>query len=58
MTPARYDAVAEAARTVQERVGEVPDVAVVLGSGLGAFAGLIPAWTAARLNPVDALRAE
>jgi purine-nucleoside phosphorylase len=60
VTPARYDAVAEAARTVQERVGEVPDVAVVLGSGLGAFAGslsdavvvpytLIPHWPAAKI---------
>ncbi len=60
MTPARYDAVAEAARTVQERVGEVPDVAVVLGSGLGAFAGslgdatvvpysIIPHWPAAKI---------
>ena len=60
MTPARYDAVAEAARTVQERVGEVPDVAVVLGSGLGAFAGsladatvvpysIIPHWPAAKV---------
>ena len=39
VTPARYDAVAEAAKTVQERIGDVPDVAVVLGSGLGDFAG-------------------
>ncbi len=60
MTPARYDAVAEAARTVQERIGDVPDVAVVLGSGLGAFAGalteatvvpysIIPHWPAAKV---------
>ena len=60
MTPARYDAVAEAARTVQERIGDVPDVAVVLGSGLGAFAGslsdatvvpysIIPHWPAAKI---------
>ena len=31
---------------------------LLFAAGLGAFAGLIPAWTAARLNPVDALRAE
>ena len=60
MTPARYDAVAEAAKTVQERIGDVPDVAVVLGSGLGAFAGslgeatvvpysIIPHWPAAKI---------
>ena len=60
MTPARYDAVAEAAKTVQERIGDVPDVAVVLGSGLGAFAGsladatvvpysIIPHWPAAKV---------
>ena len=60
MTPARYDAVAEAAKTVQDRIGDVPDVAVVLGSGLGAFAGsladatvvpysIIPHWPAAKV---------
>jgi len=60
VTPARYDAVAEAARTVQERIGDVPDVAVVLGSGLGAVAGslsdatvvpysIIPQWPAAKV---------
>ena len=60
MTPARYDAVAEAAKTVQERIGDVPDVAVVLGSGLGAFAGslsdavvvpysIIPHWPASKI---------
>jgi purine-nucleoside phosphorylase len=60
MTPARYDAVAEAAKTVQDRIGDVPDVAVVLGSGLGAFAGslsdatvvpysTIPHWPAAKI---------
>jgi purine-nucleoside phosphorylase len=60
VTPARYDAVAEAARTVQERIVDVPDVAVVLGSGLGAFAGsladatvvpysIIPHWPAAKI---------
>jgi purine-nucleoside phosphorylase len=60
VTPARYDAVAEAAKTVQERIGDVPDVAVVLGSGLGAFAGsladatvvpysIIPHWPAAKV---------
>jgi purine-nucleoside phosphorylase len=60
VTPARYDAVAEAAKTVQERIGDVPDVAVVLGSGLGAFAGsltdaavvpysIIPHWPASKI---------
>ncbi len=60
MTPARYDAVAEADKTVQERIGDVPDVAVVLGSGLGAFAGsltdpvvvpysIIPHWPASKI---------
>jgi len=60
VTPARYDAVAEAAKTVQDRIGDVPDVAVVLGSGLGAFAGslgdatvvpysIIPHWPAAKI---------
>ena len=60
MTPARYDAVAEAARAVQERIGDVPDVAIVLGSGLGAFASslddatvvpysIIPHWPAAKV---------
>ncbi len=60
MTPARYDAVAEAAKTVQDRIGDIPDVAVVLGSGLGAFAGslsdatvvpysTIPHWPAAKI---------
>jgi purine-nucleoside phosphorylase len=60
VTPARYDAVAEDAKTVQERIGDVPDVAVVLGSGLGAFAGsltdavvvpysIIPHWPASKI---------
>ena len=60
MTPARYDAVAEAAKAVQDRIGDVPDVAVVLGSGLGAFAGsladatvvpysIIPHWPASKV---------
>ena len=60
MIPISYDAVAEAAKTVQDRIGDVPDVAVVLGSGLGAFAGslsdatvvpysTIPHWPAAKI---------
>ena len=60
MTPARYDAVAEAAKTIQDRIGDVPDVAVVLGSGLGAFASslagavvvpyaVIPHWPASKV---------
>lgn len=36
-----YDQVAEAAAFVRSRVSRVPDVAVVLGSGLGEFAGRI-----------------
>lgn len=34
-----YDKVCEAATAVKARVGQVPRLAVVLGSGLGAFAG-------------------
>jgi purine-nucleoside phosphorylase len=60
VTPARYDAVAEAAKVVQDRIGSVPDVAVVLGSGLGSFASslsesvvvpyaTIPHWPASRV---------
>jgi purine-nucleoside phosphorylase len=60
VTPARYDAVAEAAKVVQDRIGDVPDVAVVLGSGLGSFASslgdavvvpyaTIPHWPASRV---------
>jgi purine-nucleoside phosphorylase len=60
VTPARYDAVAEAAKVVQDRIGAVPDVAVVLGSGLGSFASslsevvvvpyaTIPHWPASRV---------
>lgn len=37
-TTAGYDQVLEAAASLRERVGEVPRVAVVLGSGLGDFA--------------------
>jgi purine-nucleoside phosphorylase len=60
VTPARYDAVAEAAKTVQDRVGTIPDIAIVLGSGLGSFAGsltdavvvpyaVIPHWPASKV---------
>lgn len=34
-----YDAVKEAADAVRSRIDAVPDIAIVLGSGLGAFAG-------------------
>ena len=44
MTPARYDAVAEAAKTVQDRIGAIPDIAIVLGSGLGSFASSAEVW--------------
>ena len=33
-------------------------IAVAFATFLGAFAGLVPAWNAARLDPVDALRHE
>ena len=60
MTPARYDAVAEAAQVVQSRIGEIPNVAIVLGSGLGSFAhaladavvvpyATIPHWPASKI---------
>jgi purine-nucleoside phosphorylase len=52
-----FDRVDEAARAVRQHAGECPDVAIVLGSGLGAFAerltdprvfpyGEIPHWPA------------
>jgi purine-nucleoside phosphorylase len=37
-TVSYYDRVAEAASWLRARIGETPDVAIVLGSGLGAFA--------------------
>jgi purine-nucleoside phosphorylase len=60
VTPARYDAVAEAAKTVQDRIGPIPDIAIVLGSGLGSFASsltdavvvpyaVIPHWPASKV---------
>ena len=53
-----FDQVAEAAGAIRSRLGRVPDIAVVLGSGLGAFGdsladatvvpyGEIPHWPAA-----------
>jgi purine-nucleoside phosphorylase len=38
-----YDTVKEAAAAVRGRVAQVPDVAIVLGSGLGDFAGTLDA---------------
>jgi purine-nucleoside phosphorylase len=38
MTHATYDRVEEAAAAIRRRCGEVPDTAVILGSGLGDFA--------------------
>jgi purine-nucleoside phosphorylase len=39
---AYYDDVAEAAAYVKARVGQVPETAIVLGSGLGEFADRVP----------------
>jgi purine-nucleoside phosphorylase len=58
--PGRYEAVAEAAQVVQARIGAIPDVAIVLGSGLGSFAHAladavvvpyttIPHWPASKI---------
>lgn len=55
-----YDQVEEAADTVRARVATVPDLAIVLGSGLGDFAGTLgdavsmpygelPHWPASRI---------
>jgi purine-nucleoside phosphorylase len=55
-----YDKVKEAADAVREKIGEVPHVGVVLGSGLGDFAGTLersvsmpydelPNWPASRV---------
>jgi purine-nucleoside phosphorylase len=60
VTPARYEAVGEAAQVVQSRIGAIPDVAIVLGSGLGSFAhsladavvvpyATIPHWPASKI---------
>src|SRR4051794_8298082 len=38
-----FDKVTEAAQAVKARAAELPDVAVVLGSGLGDFAGALDA---------------
>ena len=58
--PTYFDRVHETADFLQRRLGRVPDVAIVLGSGLGAFAesladsttlpyGDIPNWPASRV---------
>src|SRR4051812_2660398 len=55
-----YDQVSEAAHAIRERVPEVPEIAIVLGSGLGAFADSLstpvtmayddlPHWPASRV---------
>jgi purine-nucleoside phosphorylase len=36
-----YDRIAEAADAITRRIGSVPDIAIVLGSGLGDFAGTL-----------------
>ena len=46
MTTSYYDQVAAAAAAVRARTGAAPDVAVVLGSGLGDFAGALQHATA------------
>ena len=38
MSPSEFDLIEEAAAAVRARCGDVPEVALVLGSGLGAFA--------------------
>lgn len=45
MTPSYFDRVEEAAAFLRGRLPAVPPVAVVLGSGLGAFAGRLEAAT-------------
>jgi len=55
-----FDAVSEAAAAVRARIGDVPEAAIVLGSGLGDFAGSLgdavtlpyadlPHWPASRV---------
>ena len=55
-----FDRVIEAAAAIQSRIGPPPDVAIVLGSGLGGFAedldgptrvpyGELPHWPASRV---------
>ena len=55
-----YDQVKEAADAIRARIREVPQIAIVLGSGLGAFAdslddartmpyGELPHWPASRV---------
>jgi purine-nucleoside phosphorylase len=55
-----YDQVSEAAAVVRARIGQVPDVAIILGSGLGDFAsalgdavvmpyGDLPHWPVSRV---------
>jgi len=59
-TPGYYESVNEAAEAVRSRIAEVPKIAIVLGSGLGDFAGSLgspvsmpytelPHWPASRV---------
>ncbi len=45
LTSSYFDQVSEAAAAVASRAGQVPDIAVVLGSGLGDFAGQLTGGT-------------
>src|SRR5437868_12473635 len=47
-----YDRAEKAARTIRARASEIPSVAIVLGSGLGAFADQLTQATAIPYNDI------